>query len=212
MRNHNNTTSNFRSYWQLNANAGSSLFFGDIKQYQIWPVSNNENEWRYAGGFQLIKQISPIFGLRGQVLFGQLSGTRRSLNKYFETDYIEFNLNTTVSLRNIVSKYRSNQFWNIYFSIGVGITNYNTEVKDLTTKQVIQRVGYGNGSSFGGRTLQGILTGGLGIDLRLSNKWSLNLESANRIMNSDDMDGKISGFKYDVYNYTKNTENTLNFY
>lgn len=197
-----NTTSNFRSYWQLNTNGGSSLFFGDIKQYQIWPVSNNENEWRYAGGFQLNKQISPVFGLRGQVLFGQLSGTRRSWNKYFESNYIEFNLNTTVSLRNMISKYRSNQFWNIYFTVGVGITNYNTEVKDLTTKQVVQRVGYGNGRSFGGRTLQGILTGGLGLDLRLSDKWNLTLESVNRIMNSDDMDGRISGFIYDVYNYT----------
>ncbi len=197
-----NKTSNFRSYWQLNVNGGTSLFFGDLKQYKIWPVSNNENEWRYGGGFQLIKQISAVFGLRGQALYGQLSGTRRSLNLYFESNYIEFNLNTTVSLRNLVSKYRSNQFWNIYFTIGLGITNYNTEVKDLTTKQVVRKVGYGNGMSFGGRTLQGILTGGLGLDLRLSNKWNLTFESTNRIMDSDNLDGRISGFKYDVYNYT----------
>lgn len=197
-----NKTSSFRSYWQLNANVGTSIFFCDLKQYKYWPLSENENEWRYAGGFQLVKQISPVFGLRGQALFGNLSGTRRSLNRYFETNYIEFNLNTTISIRNLVSKYRSNQLWNIYFLFGVGITNYNTEVMDLTTKEVVQRVGYGNGKSFGGRTLEGIATGGLGLDFRLSNKWNLMFESAFRFMNSDNMDGRISGSGNDTYNYT----------
>ncbi len=197
-----NKNSYKKSYWQVNANFGTSLFFGDIKQYRIWPVSNNENEWRVAGGLQLINQISPVFGLRGQMLIGKVAGTRREWNRYFESNYIEFNLNTTISLRNIIRKYKPKQFWDIYFIIGIGITNYNTEVYDLETKEVVQKVGYGNGSGFSGRTLQGIMTGGLGLDFRLSDKWNLNLESVNRIMNSDEMDGRVSGFKYDVYNYT----------
>ncbi|MFK5857263.1 MAG: hypothetical protein QM503_14120 [Bacteroidota bacterium] len=197
-----NKTSTFRSYWQINASGGTSLFFGDIKQYKIWPVTSYENEWRFAGSLQLTKQISPVFGIRGQAVYGKLAGTRRDWNRYFEANYIEFNLNTSVSIRNIISSYRSKQFWDVYFIIGIGITNYNTEVKDLTTKQVVQKVGYGNGKSFGGRTLQGIMTGGLGFDFRLSDKWNVNLESANRIMNSDDLDGRTSGFIYDVYNYT----------
>jgi OOP family OmpA-OmpF porin len=197
-----NKSSSFKSYWQINASGGTSLFFGDIKQYQFWPVSSNENEWRFAGGLMLNKQISPVFGIRGQVIYGNLAGTRRSMNKYFESNYIEFNLNTTVSIRNIISKYKAKQFWDAYIIVGIGITNYNTELKDLTTKQVLREVGYGNGKSFGGRTLQGILTGGLGLDFRLSDKWNINLESSNKIMNSDDMDAWVSGFIYDVYNYT----------
>lgn len=197
-----NKNSNPRSYWQINANFGTSLFFGDIKQYKIAPVSNNENEWRFAGGLQLVKQISPVFGIRGQMLIGKVAGTRREWNRYFESNYIEFNLNTTISLRNIIRKYQPKQFWDAYFIIGMGMTNYNTEVYDLSTKKVVQTVGYGNGKGFGGRTLQGIMTGGLGLDFRLSSKMNLNLESANRIMNSDMMDGRVSGFKYDVYNYT----------
>lgn len=197
-----NKTSNFRSYWQINANGGTSLFFGDIKQHRIVPVSSNENEWRFGGGIQLIKQISPVFGVRGQALYGKVSGTRRSWNRYFEANYIEFNLNSTVSMRNLISQYRPEQFWDVYLIVGIGITNYNTNVMDLATKQVVQKVGYGSGKGFGGRTLQGIMTGGLGLDFKLSDKWNLNLESVNRIMNSDDMDGKVSGFIYDVYNYT----------
>ena len=197
-----NKTSSFRSYWQFSANGGTSLFFGDMKQYTFWPVTNNENEWRFAGGVQLNKQLSPVFGIRGQAVYGQLSGTRRSWNRYFESNYIEFNLNTTISIRNIISSYNSQRFWDAYFVFGIGITNYNTEVKDLATKQVVKKVGYGNGKSFGGRTLQGILTGGLGFDFRLSDRWNVKLESVNRIMNSDDLDGWVSHFEYDVYNYT----------
>ncbi len=197
-----NKTSNFRSYWQINANAGTSIFFGDIKQYPIAPVSNNENEWRFAGGLMLVKQISPIFGVRGQFLYGKLAGTRRSSNLFFESNYIEFNLNTSIGIRNIFQQYRADQFWNAYLLLGVGLTSFNTELKDLSTKQVVRKVGYGSGKSFGGRTLQGMLMGGVGLDFRLSNRFNINLETANRVLNTDELDGRTSGFKYDIYNYT----------
>lgn len=197
-----NKSSRFRSYWSVNANFGSSIFFGDIKQHRIVPVSNNENEWRFAGGAMLNKQISPIFGIRGQFLYGKLAGTRRPSNLFFESNYIEFNLNTAIGLRNLFQKYRPQQLWNAYIVFGLGLTNFNTELKDLSTKQVVRKIGYGNGRSFGGRTLQGMLIGGMGIDLRLSNHVNIKMETANRILNTDELDGRTSGFKYDVYNYT----------
>ena len=197
-----NRTSNFRSSWQINANVGSSLFFGDIKQYKFFPVSNNENEWRFGGGLMLVKQVSPVFGIRGQFLYGKLAGTRREWKLFFESNYIEFNLNTSISVRNIVQKYKSKQFWDAYIIFGLGLTNFNTEVKDLNTKQVVKKVGYGSGKSFGGRTLQGMMIGGLGLDFRVSDRINLNLETANRVLNTDELDGRTSGFKYDIYNYT----------
>ena len=90
--------SSFVSHWQIQADVGTSLFFGDIKEYQWWPVSTYENEWRLGFGLQLSKQLSPVFGLRGQGLYGQLAGTRRIRNKHFTNDYFEFNLNTTINL------------------------------------------------------------------------------------------------------------------
>mgnify|MGYP002639264060 CR=1 FL=1 len=197
-----NKTSNFRSFWQINVNGGTSLFFGDIKQYQFAPVSTNENEWRFAGGAMLIKQISPIFGIRGQFLYGNLAGTRRQRNLYFESNYVEFNLNATIGIRNIFQKYRADQVWNAYILLGLGITNFNTELMDLQTKKVLKSQGNGSGSSFAGRSLQGMFLGGLGLDLRLSNRVNLNLETANRLLDTDKLDATEGGFKYDVYNYT----------
>lgn len=194
--------SSFVSYWQIQGDAGTSLFFGDIKQYQWWPVTNYENEWRFAVGLQLNKQISPVFGIRGQGLYGRLAGTRRVWNKHFDNDYLEFNLNTTININNLFARYRNDRFLNAYIIFGLGLTNYNTRVYELGTNKLIQSVGEGNGKGFGGRTLEGIMLGGLGLDFRLGDRVSLNLETANRAMNSDMLDGHISGFKYDVYNVT----------
>jgi len=194
--------SSFVSYWQIQGDVGTSLFFGDIKQYQWWPVHNYENEWRLAFGLQLNKQISPVFGIRGQGLYGSLAGTRRTWNKHFDNDYFELNLNTTINLNNIFARYRNDRFLNAYIIFGLGLTNYNTSVYELGTNKLIQSVGGGNGKGFGGRTLEGIMLGGLGLDFRLGDNISLNLETANRAMNSDMLDGHIGGFKYDVYNIT----------
>lgn len=194
--------SSFVSHWQIQVDGGSSLFFGDIKQYQWWPVYNYENEWLFAVGMQINKQLSPVFGLRAQGLYGQLAGTRRAWNKHFTNDYLEFNLNTTININNIFARYRNDRFLNAYVIFGLGLQNYNTRVYELGTNTLLQTVGEGNGKSFGGRTLEGVMIGGLGFDFRLSDRLSLNLETANRAMNSDMLDAHVNGFKYDVYNVT----------
>lgn len=195
-------TGNFVSYWQIQLDGGSSLFFGDIKQYQWWPVTNYENEWKSAVGLQVNKQLSPVFGIRVQGLYGQLAGTRRVWNKHFDNDYYEFNLNTNINLNNIFARYRADRFFNVYIVFGIGLLNYNTNIYELGTNNLIQSVGGGNGKSFGGRTLEGVMLGGIGFDFRLSKHWNLNLQTVNRAMNSDMLDGYIGGFKYDVYNVT----------
>lgn len=190
------------SPWSLNVSGGTSIFFGDIKQYDYIPVSDYENEWRFGGGLQFGYQVSPVLGLRLQGLYGKLAGTRRPSNLFFESNYIEINANADISIRNIVSGFDERRMWDVYFILGVGITNYNTEVMELNTKKIIRKLGYGNGVGFGGRTMEGVLIGGLGLKIRLTNNWSLNMESAHRGMNSDLLDGREGGFKYDIYNYT----------
>lgn len=192
----------FRPHINLGVSGGTSLFFGDIKQYQYWPVSNYENEWRFGGGLHLGYQISPVFGVNAQGLYGKLAGTRRPSNRYFEASYIELNLNTNISIRNIFFDYQPGQFWDAFIVFGVGLTNYNSELMELSSKKTIRKVGYGNGSGMGGRSIEGVLIGGLGAKFSLSDQWDLTLQSANRAMNSDLLDGKAGGFKYDVYNFT----------
>ncbi len=191
-----------KSYWEVNLNGGSSLFFGDIKQYQWAPVSNYENEWRFGAGLQFGRQLSYVFGVRGQALYGQLAGTRREWKRYFQSDYIETNVNFTINFNNIFGQKRSDRFFNLYMITGIGLTQYNTTVYELGTNKMLAQVGNGYGKGIGGRTLEGILTVGMGAVFRVNDNLHVTLESANRGMNSDAYDHWEKGFPFDVYNYT----------
>lgn len=191
------------SYWYLNANTGTSTFLGDIKANGFFPSSSNgHSEWRMGEELQVGWQLSPVFGLRGQFLHGQLSGVKSSSDQFFQADYLEFNVNATVSLMNLFSGYKEGRKWNVYLLGGVGLTNYNSTAYKLSDHSLVGRMGYGYGKGLGGRTLEGIVTGGVGVSYRINDKWSLQLETANRMLNSDAMDLWINGHKYDVYNYT----------
>lgn len=192
----------FSGHWRITAAGGSSLFFGDVKQNRWLPVLENENELRFNANILLEYQLSPAISLRGQALYAHLAGTRRSWQTFFYSDLMEVNLNTAINLSNIISGYRSDRFLNINVIGGIGLVNYNTTRKDLVTRAVQIQRGFGNGSGIGGRTLEGILMGGLGLDFRLSDNVSLRIETANRIMNSDLLDVHDNMFPYDVYNQT----------
>jgi hypothetical protein len=192
----------FSGSWRITAAGGSSLFFGDVKQNRWLPVLKNENELRFNANILLEYQLSPSISLRGQALYAHLAGTRRSWQTFFYSDLMEVNLNTAINLSNIISGYRSDRFLNINVIGGVGLVNYNTTRKDLVTRAVQMQRGFGNGLGLGGRTLEGVIMGGLGLDFRLNDNMSLRLETANRIMNSDLLDIHDNSFPYDVYNQT----------
>ncbi len=192
----------FSPYWEININGGASLFLNDITANSLFSLNGNNNVWRLGGGLMAGYQFTPVFGLRGQALYGQLAGINTRLNRYFQGDYIEFNLNTTINLNNLFGEKRSDRFASAYLLVGVGLTNYNSSFYDLTTGIKTGYIGFGYGSGIKGRTLEGILTGGVGVNFRINKKFDVNFESAGRVMNSNRMAGWTHRFKYDVYNYT----------
>ena len=188
----------FYQYWQVDFNGGVNIFFGDVKQNKIIPASD---ELRMGAGFQLMRQLTPVFGVRGQMLYSQSSGHRTEWDRYFQADLFEFNLNAKVNFSNLFGGYKS-RIVSVYGTLGVGFINYNSELRKLSNDSLVRKIGYGKGESFGGRSLNGIGFLGMGFDIRISDAWHVNLESANRMMNTDIFDGWVGGFKYDVYNYT----------
>ncbi len=192
----------FSPYWEVGLTGGTSLFFGDVKENSVLPVSTNNNEWRLGGSLLAGRQFSYVFGLRGQALYGQIAGTKRSYNYFFEGDYFEFNLNTTINLNNLFGQKRVDRLASVYVLAGVGLINYNTTLYTLSNGVVLRRFGYGSGSGLGGRTLEGIVTGGIGVNFKLTDRFVMNFESTMRFVNTDEMDGWAKDFKYDMYNYT----------
>ena len=188
----------FYQYWEVNFNGGTTLFFGDVKQYKVLPA---QNEIRLGAGFQLMRQLSPVIGVRGQMLYTQVSGVRKEWDRYFQANLFEFNANAKVNMSNLISGYKK-RLIDVYATVGLGFINYNSQLIETSTEKIIREIGYGNGESFGGRSFNGIGSIGMGFDIMISDKWFINLESANRIMNTDIFDGWVGGFKYDIYNYS----------
>lgn len=193
----------FTPYFQVGLNVGSSIFFGDVKQNQFWPSSFSDvSEWSFAGGINFNYQFTPAIGLRLNGMYGQLSGVRSEWDKFFKSNYYETNINTILNFSNIFGHTRLDRFLNVYGSFGIGITQYDTELKTLSEHTRIKTVGYGYGAGINGRTLQGIMLYGLGLDFRLTDAWNLQIESTNRVMDSDRLDARTSGYALDTYNYT----------
>lgn len=196
----------FFDNWSLNANLGLSQYYGDVSGGTN-PFSLLDNSTGFAYGLILKKQISPVFGIRGQIIRGKLKGKKENYttgtpaNLELEADFFEMNLNTDMSFFNLIWGYNSKRPVDIYGFFGIGLGNYQGYAKNYATNVTFHSFGHGFGKGISGWMLEGLLTGGGGIKFRLSNSFDINLETSLKFWNTDKFDGKAGGFKYDFYSY-----------
>ena len=190
----------FWSGWSINVNAGPNLAYTDIDNYRFYRCFSNNSEWRLGYGLMLQKKIHPLIQLRGQIMNGKLSGTKRRYDYWFEADILETSISGTLDLVGL--------FWGpkvrlitFYGMGGIGLAQWTTDLKRHTTNELIGGNGHNTGSGFGGRTLETVVPFGLGFDFNLGYHWNINVEATLRLVNSDVLDGKEAGFKYDFYSY-----------
>ncbi len=184
----------------VNVNFGSSLFWGDMRVYDIWPVTNFHNEWGWSYGVILKKDFNPYISIRGQLLNGNLSGTRRTANRYFEAKNFEYGAQGVLNLTNLFFRDNLDKKIDLYGLIGIGFANWKTEVKDLNSDEVVG----GNGSTKAGlfsRTTETVIPVGAGFNIKLDEKLDLTLEGSMRIVNSDLLDDWEGGVSHDMYSY-----------
>lgn len=185
--------------WSVNVNGGVSLCYGDVQNYRFYKVFENNSEWRFGGGIMLQKQFNPYFTLRGQLFYGELSGTKRKSNIWFEGDLFEMSLSGKLDFINLIFGPKVRKF-SFYGMLGIGIVQWRTSLMDFTTNDQIG--GNGNmGGGINGRTLETVIPFGLGVDYNINERWVLNLEGSLRPVNSDVLDGKSGGFQFDFYSY-----------
>jgi len=200
-------TNNFEKYWSINTNIGANLFYGDLNVYRWYPVTNNKNMWKLGYGITVNRQFTPVFGLRGQLLNGKLSGTKRQYdngspcNQYFDANIFEYNINATINFSNLIFKYKPERKFSVYGFLGIGMANWETEKKDLYTDAVIARNGYDKAGGTFQRTNETVIPAGLGINYSLNDNWEINLEGSLRPVNNDILDATEGGFDYDIYSY-----------
>lgn len=190
--------------WSIGISGGPNMYFGHLSVNDYWPVSENINGWRYAGSFYLMRQFSHVFALRGQVLYGELAGSRKSFtdgtpyNMYFDGTLLEYNLNATFNLSNMLFRYKPKRIFFIYGTVGVGLSNWNTTIKDLETHEPI-----GGPGSTGKWSRALVVPAGLGAYFNIADRVNLGFEWTLRTVNSEMLSPSKTPavFRYDMYSF-----------
>ncbi len=188
--------------WTVKLSGGPTIHYGDIMDHElVFPALDNTDAWNFSGSLSIEKRFSPIFSLRGEGLYGKLGGTRVISNRYFEADIFDLSLQARIDFIDLFTDYNPYRTVNVYGLLGVGLSNWESTLKDYTTNAVIRQSG---GVDVGtlDMTTEGFVPGGLGVSFRLGEKTNLNLESTLRVTNSDMLDAAEGGSKYDMYSFT----------
>lgn len=183
--------SRFLKGWSLTANVGRTAFFGDVSLYdeEFNEKMAKEGAWAYTG--ILSKQVTPIFGLGGQMLIGQLSGSNS--RSHFVANIIEYSGHLTIDLVNILIP-ENDASLHPYVKLGMGQLLFKTNlifndpnVPNTTTES---------------KTPEFTAIFGAGAFYRISNSFCIVAEMTGRNMNTDQLDGSTNNKKdNDYYSY-----------
>lgn len=188
--------------WSVGIGGGPTIFYGDLNPYRFAPGISSVSEFRYAGTFSLNRQLSHVFSLRGQVLYGEIYSAMKKYpdgapcNKYLIGNIVELNVNTTINFSNLIFRYKPKRIFFIYGTVGVGMSNWITKKKDLITG--LQTGGSG---SMKNPTTELVIPAGVGAYFNIYDKVNLGLEWTLRGVNSDYLDATAGGFPYDMYSF-----------
>jgi len=187
----------FAPAWQVGISLGPDFFYGDISP-KGFGIDHNVS---FAGSIFGGRQFTNVFGLRAQLLFAGVRGLKVSssggvpANQSFSGSLIEFNVNTTINFSNLFSPYKPVRKFFVYGMLGVGFTNWNTKLTDLTTMEVTT-----SDSLRLWRTAP-VFPFGLGAFYRIGDRINVGIEWTFRMTMSDLVDQKSAGFKFDFYDY-----------
>ena len=196
------TYRDFKPQWEINLNGGLTQFYGDLWNGKILPSQNEVNTWRYGKGLIIGRQISPVLGIRAQAFMGEIDGEKKELSAHFISDVYEFNLHSTINLSNLFDQDKVNRTLNFYAVLGFGLVNYKTSKYLYDTDILFGQSGVGEGKGIDGMVMDKAIIGGLGLNVKITDHWGVNLESGNRLLLSDKIDITDDGKNWDMYNYT----------
>ncbi|MFH1119542.1 MAG: outer membrane beta-barrel protein [Bacteroidota bacterium] len=192
--------STFDKHFFLQAGGGLSQFYGDLNKYNFHNPRTN-----FFYGIGVGYQFSPVFGVRGVFNNGWVVSTLEEDSLRMSSSIWDGQLNVTVSLTNLFFGYKPERLLNLYVFTGGVYSNYssviyNTQGSDSKNDDVVTgRFGPDAPLPFdqSAHTSFGVPVGA-GLNLRLAEKWDLNLEYNQRYTFKDDLD-ILTDSKNDVY-------------
>ena len=198
----------FWDNWAININGGQTWFLGDVsKNFDQFEPSLRETST--AAGIILSKTLSCVFGLRGQLYYGNLFGQKDKYaggapaNLKFNAIFWNYNINATIDFTALIGKCNPDRKFSFYGILGAGFTDFKTRLYNSVTGKEINTWGYDRPS---GGTYYWVteltMPVGLGMSYKLGKKLKITLESTLNEVNTEKIDRVVGMSKRDAYYYT----------
>ncbi|NPD45932.1 MULTISPECIES: SPOR domain-containing protein [unclassified Lentimicrobium] len=182
--------------WFVSGEGGVSVFFGDIKRYDYVPDFESPSEIQPMFSLNVGKEFSPVFGVRGQFLYGKLSGHKKSAKCNFEGTVFGAHALVDFNLIYLLTKHRyGDSRINILASLGVGYINWDSKLYSDNP--------FPDGTYLVDENSNGALSfpGALSIEYLITKNISVGISGMLYVVSSDEIDAKPGGIKMDMINY-----------
>lgn len=177
---------------------GPSVFYGDIKEYNYSP-SDNYNKTHLAYYIGLNRNINDFLYLGTNFSTTSFSGFSKTLNQYFNADISVLSIKSGVLLNDFL-QIKSEKI-GLFTETGIGLMFFRTLNKKYTNNSYINSYGYrNNGDKKSNKTVSIIYPISIGLNYKISNRFSIGYVFEYNFTNTDRLDAKIiNNSKNDSY-------------
>jgi len=194
-------------YWSINLNSGPTVYWGYLSNKES-VTSAFKHGISMGYGVVLTKQFSPVFGIRGELLMGTLNGRKDfygdglPANLNFSSDLAEGNISAKINFTDLFGSFKPKRFINVYGLAGIGLSNFNGRVINSVNGDALFVMGNGSGKGIFGWEIDGMVTAGVGLSLRLNKNLDFTFENSMKFLQTDKL-GRVRGLlSYDMYSYS----------
>ncbi len=194
--------SSFGDNWQVNYNLGFTQFYGDASNTGYFKKLSGQIA--FGTGFTVRKYFNPVFGVGFNFLYTGLKSHKDIVqgvpaNIDLTGSYLDANLHIIINFNNLFWG-TSNRKFSVYGTLGLGFSNWNSQLSDLNSGRILNTGDLVNGITYGNKGL--VVPFGIGVNYMLNPNWALNFDMNLRTVFNDDVDVWRDGFKYDQPLYT----------
>ncbi len=177
--------------WELNFNAGSSSYFGDLSVHDNNISGKFTHESGLAFGVILTKQLAPELGISCQLLKGELRGANRNIQ--FSSSIYEYNIHMRLNLVRMMSTDNLKRFkLEAYAGIGNFVFN-SSKIETLEGETIL--------SEHNARVPEFVYFMGSRISYQVSENISLGLDMSVHQFQNDKIDITVLNGDFDYFTY-----------
>ncbi len=197
----NNTKKNnaFKDNWAIQFQPGFSEFYGDASNHNYF--QKLKGEIGLYGDLSIRKMLIPALGVGLHAAYAGLKsykdrkadGTR--VDYHLTGNYYDAGLFLYVNFNHLFAGYKPDRRFTVYGTVGVGWAYWNSALTDGITGLTLR-----SGSKSGSHTFKSsamVVPISLGLNYRISDRWSVNIGGDLHTVLNDDVDVWHDGFKYD---------------